>query len=111
MLTGLVTKNGILLIDYTNQPRAAGVERGEAVLTAGKVRLRPILMTAVTTIFGVLPIALGLGAGGEARAPLGIVVIGGLTVSTLLTLVVVPVIYTLLDDLMGKLKSFARRDA
>ncbi len=104
MLTGLVTKNGILLIDYTNRQREAGMERNEAVLTAGQVRLRPILMTAVTTIFGVLPIALGLGAGGEARAPLGIVVIGGLLVSTLLTLVVVPVIYTLLDDLMNKLK-------
>lgn len=104
MLTGLVTKNGILLIDYTNRLRDRGVERYEAVVTAGKVRLRPILMTAVTTIFGVLPIALGLGAGGEARAPLGVVVIGGMTVSTILTLVVVPVIYTLLDDLMNKLK-------
>ncbi len=104
MLTGLVTKNGILLIDYTNRQREAGMERNEAVMLAGKVRLRPILMTAVTTIFGVLPIALGLGAGGESRAPLGIVVIGGMIVSTLLTLVVVPVIYTLLDDLMNKLK-------
>ena len=109
MLTGLVTKNGILLIDYTNRQREAGMERQEAVLLAGTVRLRPILMTAVTTIFGVLPIALGMGAGGEARAPLGIVVIGGMTVSTLLTLVLVPVIYTLLDDLMAKLKKTARR--
>ncbi len=99
MLTGLVTKNGILLIDYTNRLRDEGQERHAAVVRAGRVRLRPILMTAVTTIFGVLPIALGLGAGGEARAPLGIVVIGGMLVSTLLTLVVVPVIYTLLDDL------------
>ena len=99
MLTGLVTKNGILLIDYTNRLRAEGLERLAAVVRAGRVRLRPIMMTAVTTVFGVLPIALGLGAGGEARAPLGIVVIGGMTVSTLLTLVVVPVIYTLLDDL------------
>ncbi len=105
MLTGLVTKNGILLIDYTNRKRAEGMERNQAVLLSGKVRLRPILMTALTTIFGVLPIALGLGAGGEARAPLGIVVIGGMTVSTLLTLVVVPVIYTLLDDLMARLKN------
>lgn len=104
MLTGLVTKNGILLIDYTNRQREAGMDRDEAVLLSGKVRLRPILMTAVTTIFGVLPIALGLGAGGEARAPLGTVVIGGMTLSTLLTLVVVPVIYTLLDDLMTTLK-------
>lgn len=99
MLTGLVTKNGILLIDYTNRLRADGQERQTAVVRAGRVRLRPILMTAVTTIFGVLPIALGLGAGGEARAPLGIVIIGGMLVSTLLTLVVVPVIYTLLDDM------------
>jgi multidrug efflux pump subunit AcrB len=104
MLTGLVTKNGILLIDYANRQRDAGMERNEAVLKSGKVRLRPILMTAVTTIFGVLPIALGMGAGGEARAPLGVVVIGGMTVSTLLTLVVVPVIYTLLDDAMAQLK-------
>lgn len=102
MLTGLVTKNGILLIDYTNRQREAGADRIEAVLEAGRVRLRPILMTAVTTIFGVLPIALGLGAGGEARSPLGVVVIGGMLVSTVLTLVVVPVIYTLLDDLRGK---------
>lgn len=106
MLTGLVTKNGILLIDYTNRKRDEGMDRDEAVMLSGNVRLRPILMTALTTIFGVLPIALGLGAGGEARAPLGIVVIGGMTVSTLLTLVVVPVIYTLLDDLMTRLKRF-----
>ena len=106
MLTGLVTKNGILLIDYTNRLRDKGIERYEAVVTAGTIRLRPILMTAVTTIFGVLPIALGLGAGGEARAPLGVVVIGGMTVSTILTLVVVPVIYTLLDDLMSKMKQW-----
>lgn len=98
MLTGLVTKNGILLIDYTNRLRDDGMDRYEAVITAGKVRLRPILMTAVTTIFGVLPIALGLGAGGEARSPLGVVVIGGMTVSTVLTLVVIPVTYSLLDD-------------
>lgn len=99
MLTGLVTKNGILLIDYTNRLREEGVDRDEAVLTAGKIRLRPILMTAVTTIIGVLPIALGFGAGGEARSPLGVVVIGGMTVSTVLTLVVIPVMYCLLDDL------------
>ena len=109
MLTGLVTKNGILLIDYTNRLRDRGIERYEAVVTAGTVRLRPILMTAVTTIFGVLPIALGLGAGGESRAPLGVVVIGGMTVSTILTLVVIPVIYTLLDDLMNKLKGWIGR--
>ncbi len=103
MLAGLVTKNGILLIDYTNRKREQGMERLEAVIHAGKVRLRPILMTATTTIIGVTPIALGMGVGGEARAPLGIVVIGGLLVSTILTLVVIPVIYTLLDDIVRKI--------
>ncbi len=109
MLAGLVTKNGILLIDYINRKREEGMKRLEAVMLAGKVRLRPILMTAITTIIGVSPIALGMGAGGEARAPLGLVVIGGLAVSTALTLIVVPVIYTLLDDFTGKLKNLAQR--
>ncbi len=109
MLTGLVTKNGILLIDYTNRQRAEGMARHDAVVEAGMIRMRPILMTAVTTIFGVLPIALGLGAGGEQRAPLGTVVVGGMAVSTILTLVIVPVIYTLLDDAMEALKRLKNR--
>jgi HAE1 family hydrophobic/amphiphilic exporter-1 len=98
MLMGLVTKNGILLVDYTNQQRQSGVERREALLIAGRIRLRPIVMTTVAMIFGMLPLALAIGAGAEARAPMARAVIGGLITSTLLTLFVVPVVYTLLDD-------------
>jgi HAE1 family hydrophobic/amphiphilic exporter-1 len=100
MLMGLVTKNGILLVDFTNTLRERDkMERNAAVLKAGPIRLRPILMTTFAMIFGMLPIALGTGAGAESRAPMAVAVIGGLTTSTLLTLVVVPVVYTLLDDL------------
>lgn len=98
MLMGIVMKNGILLVDYTNQLRARGLPLYEAVLKAGPTRMRPVLMTAVSTIFGMLPLALGTGDGSEWRAPMGIVAIGGLVTSTLLTLLVVPVVYTLLDD-------------
>ena len=98
MLMGIVMKNGILLVDYTNQLRARGMSLFEAALRAGPKRMRPVLMTVVSTIFGMLPLALGTGDGSEWRAPMGIVVIGGLVTSTLLTLVVVPVVYTLLDE-------------
>jgi multidrug efflux pump len=98
MLVGLVTKNSILLVDYANRQRDEGRPVTEAVLEAGAVRLRPILMTALSTLVGTLPVAIGLGAGAESRRPLGVAVVGGLTVSTLLTLVVVPVVYTLIDD-------------
>jgi len=102
MLMGLVTKNAILLVDYTNLlRREQGMEKNEALLTAGPVRLRPILMTAFSTIAGMIPIAIGLGAGSETRQPLGACVIGGMLTSTLLTLVVIPVVYSLLDDLSG----------
>ncbi len=100
MLMGLVTKNAILLVDYTNTLRERdGVERDAAVLKAGPVRLRPILMTTIAMIFGMLPIALGTGPGSESRAPMATAIIGGLITSTLLTLVVVPVVYTLIDDM------------
>ncbi len=100
LLMGLVTKNGILLVDFTNTLRRRdGMERNAAILKAGPTRLRPILMTTFAMIFGMLPIALGTGAGSESRSPMAVAVIGGLTTSTLLTLVVVPVVYTLLDDL------------
>jgi HAE1 family hydrophobic/amphiphilic exporter-1 len=100
MLMGLVTKNAILLVDYTNLlRREQGMEKNEALLMAGPVRLRPILMTAFSTIAGMIPIAIGLGAGSETRQPLGACVIGGMLTSTLLTLVVIPVVYSLLDDL------------
>lgn len=98
MLMGLVTKNGILLIDFTNQQRAAGKERLDALLTAGRIRLRPIIMTTAAMVFGMMPLALAIGAGAEQRAPMARAVIGGLITSTLLTLVVVPVMYTLLED-------------
>ena len=98
MLMGLVTKNGILLIDFTNQQRANGVPRKDALLMAGRIRLRPIIMTTVAMIFGMIPLALAIGSGAEARAPMARAVIGGLITSTILTLFVVPVVYTLLDD-------------
>src|SRR3954469_7779191 len=98
MLMGLVTKNGILLVDFANQQREGGAARSEALLTAGRIRLRPIIMTTVAMIFGMIPLALALGAGAEQRAPMARAVIGGLITSTLLTLFVVPVMYTLLDD-------------
>ena len=98
MLMGLVTKNGILLVDFTNQLREGGSDRRDSLLTAGRVRLRPIVMTTVAMIFGMIPLALAIGAGAEARAPMARAVIGGLITSTLLTLFVVPVMYTYLDD-------------
>ena len=99
MLMGLVTKNGILLVDFANQLRAEGQARAPSLLAAGRIRLRPIIMTTVAMIFGMLPLALAIGAGAEARAPMARAVIGGLITSTLLTLFVVPVMYTYLDDL------------
>jgi len=99
MLMGLVTKNAILLVDFTNQARAAGARRDEALIKAGSTRLRPIVMTTLAMIFGMLPLAFAIGAGAEMRAPMARAVIGGLITSTLLTLVVVPVVYTYLDGL------------
>jgi HAE1 family hydrophobic/amphiphilic exporter-1 len=114
MLMGLVTKNSILLIDYTNLLRSRGMPKTEAILTAGPVRLRPILMTATSTIAGMLPVAIGLGSGAETRSPMGTAIVGGLVTSTLLTLVVIPVVYSVLDDvprwlgrLFGRLKTAA----
>jgi HAE1 family hydrophobic/amphiphilic exporter-1 len=99
MLMGLVTKNAILLVDFTNQLRREGVDRRSALIRAGSTRLRPIVMTTLAMIFGMLPLALGLGAGAEMRAPMARAVIGGLVTSTILTLIVVPVVYTYLDGL------------
>lgn len=98
MLMGLVTKNAILLVDFANQARSSGMERGAALLEAAHVRLRPILMTTLAMIFGMVPLAFGTGEGAEQRAPMGQAVIGGIITSSILTLVVVPVIYTYLDD-------------
>jgi HAE1 family hydrophobic/amphiphilic exporter-1 len=91
-------------VDFINQGVRAGKPRREAVIEAGGVRLRPILMTTLAMIFGMLPLALGLGAGGEQRAPMGQAVVGGVITSGLLTLVVVPVIYTYFDDFTNGLK-------
>jgi multidrug efflux pump subunit AcrB len=99
MLMGLVTKNAILLVDFANRSRRGGAALHDALLLAGQVRLRPILMTTGAMIFGMLPLALGLGESGETQAPMGRAIIGGVITSTLLTLVVVPVIYTYLDRL------------
>jgi len=97
MLAGIVVNNAIVLVDLINQLRAQGFERHAAILEAGRARLRPILMTSLTTALGLLPMALGFGEGSEVRTPMAITVIGGLVVSTLLTLVVIPVVYSLLD--------------
>ena len=97
-LMGLVTKNAILLVDFANQGKRQGMARTEALLAAGQVRLRPILMTTAAMVFGMLPLALGLGEGAEQQSPMGRAIIGGVVTSTLLTLVVVPVIYSYLDD-------------
>ncbi len=101
LLMGLVTKNAILLIDFVKQERAKGVSRTDAILQAGPIRLRPILMTTFATVFGMLPLALGIGPGAELRAPMARAVIGGMLSSMLLTLVVVPVVYSLIDDFVG----------
>ncbi|MGI6435526.1 MAG: efflux RND transporter permease subunit [Syntrophomonadaceae bacterium] len=98
MLVGIVVANAIVFVDYLKQMREEGMERNEAIMETGRVRLRPILMTALATILAMLPLALGLGEGGESLSPLGIVVIGGLLVSTLVTLLLVPVVYTIFDD-------------
>ena len=98
MLMGLVTKNAILLVDFTNQGRAEGLSRHQALLRAGTTRLRPIVMTTLAMIFGMMPLAFAIGAGAEMRAPMARAVIGGLITSTLLSLLVVPVVYTFLDD-------------
>jgi multidrug efflux pump len=99
LLIGLVTKNSILLVEYANQLRERGMDLSAAVREAGRIRLRPILMTSVSTIMGAMPIALGIGAGSISRRPLGYAIIGGILLSTILTLYVVPVAYTLLDRL------------
>ncbi|MDQ3519264.1 MAG: efflux RND transporter permease subunit, partial [Gemmatimonadota bacterium] len=97
LLIGLVTKNSILLVEYTNQLKEKGMETLDAVLEAGRIRFRPILMTSVATIMGALPIALGLGAGSVSRRPLGYAIVGGLLFSTVLTLFLVPAAYVILD--------------
>lgn len=102
-LLGLLDKNALLLMDYVNQLRRDGLKRTDAIMKTGLVRLRPILMTTASTVLGMVPIAIGLGAGAELRQPMAVAIIGGLLTSTLLSLVVVPVLYTLLEDGWAKL--------
>jgi HAE1 family hydrophobic/amphiphilic exporter-1 len=110
LLFGLVTKNSILLVDYANQLRARGMEKVEAMRTAAPLRMRPVLMTAISMIFGVLPAAIGLGPGAETRAPMGVATAAGMFSSTLLTLLIVPVFYLVLDDGVDWLRRHVRRE-
>ena len=102
MLAGIVVNNAIVLVDFVNQLRRRGLSIDEALLEAGQVRLRPILMTTSTTVLGLLPMAIGIGEGAEIRAPMAITVIGGLIASTLVTLVLVPLIYTMLESFVAR---------
>jgi len=108
-LLGLTSKNAILIVDYINQLRRLGLKRDDAILKAAPVRLRPILMTTVATLLGMLPIAVGWGAGAELRSPMAIAIMGGLITSTLLSLIVIPVLYALLDNLDNAIKHSLRR--
>ncbi len=107
MLIGLVTKNGILIVEFANQRKAAGVPVTEAIIQGATARFRPVLMTSFSTVLGILPIALGLGAGAESRIPMGVAVIGGLFVGTLLTLFVVPAMCSFLTGKTGRVQRFA----
>jgi hydrophobic/amphiphilic exporter-1 (mainly G- bacteria), HAE1 family len=104
MLVGIVVNNAIVLVDYTNILRARGIELFEAVKTGGKNRLRPVLMTTITTLFGLMPMAFSRGEGSESWSPMGVALIGGLAVSTLITLIFVPVLYTIFEQ------KFKRKD-
>ena len=107
MLIGLVTKNGILIVEFANQRKAAGVPVTEAIIEGATARFRPVLMTSFSTVLGILPIALGLGAGAESRIPMGVAVIGGLFVGTLLTLFVVPAMMSFLTSKAARVQRFA----
>lgn len=109
MMCGIVVNNAIVLVDYINTLRKRGMSRDDAIVKAGPVRLRPILMTSLTTIIALVPLAMGIGEGAETQAPMATVVIGGLLVSTVLTLVIIPVVYTLLEDLGIKITGRYKR--
>lgn len=109
MLAGIVVNNAIVLVDYINILRRKLYDRLEAILEAGPNRLRPILMTTLTTILGMVPLALGIGEGSEAQQPLAVTIIFGLSVSSLFTLVLIPVVYTYFDDISRKVTGFFQR--
>lgn len=109
MLTGIVVSNAILLVNYIIDLRRQGMERNEAIITAGTTRLRPILMTALGTVISMVPMALGINEGTDMFAPMAVAVVGGLLTSTFLTLLVVPIIYTLFDDLENKIRKFNKK--
>jgi multidrug efflux pump len=104
LLIGLVTKNSILLVEYINQLKERGLDTIAAALEAGRIRLRPILMTSVATVMGAVPIAFGLGAGSISRRPLGYAIVGGVLFSTMLTLFVVPAVYVIFDGLLQRVR-------
>ncbi len=110
MLMGLVTKNGILVVEFTNQLKERGRSTREALLEAGPIRLRPILMTTIAMIAGMIPVALARGDGAETRVPMAVAIIGGLVTSTVLTLGIVPVVYSLIDDLRNRLGRTRREE-
>lgn len=114
-LAGIVVNNAIVLVDYINQLRRDGTEKIEAIITAGASRMRPIMMTASTTILGLIPIALGIGEGSESTQPMGVVIVSGLTFATFLTLFVIPIVYSLITDLreiiVSKVKGISREEA
>jgi HAE1 family hydrophobic/amphiphilic exporter-1 len=105
LLLGLVAKNSILLVDYANQLRREGMDKVTAMRTAAPIRMRPVLMTGISMIFGVLPAALGVGPGAESRQPMGVATASGMLTSMTLTLLVVPVFYVVLDDLVEGVKA------
>jgi HAE1 family hydrophobic/amphiphilic exporter-1 len=105
LLLGLVAKNSILLVDYANQLRSEGMDKVTAMRTAAPIRMRPVLMTGISMIFGVLPAALGVGPGAESRQPMGVATAAGMLTSMTLTLLVVPVFYVVLDDFVEGLKA------
>src|SRR5690606_35963823 len=109
MLAGIVVNNSIILVDYINILRGRGIERTEAIVEAGRSRLRPIMMTTLTTVLAMIPLGLALGEGAEMQQPLAVTIIFGLTTSSLFTLFFVPVIYIMFDNLSQKFKSRKKR--